>query len=412
MNLKNIIVYLLTIFPFVAQTAWLKIFSIGGVDFNPVDLHGITILFFVVLDYLLYLRDRSRKVFYGKLILFYIGYLLVIGFISIQTRDHSYVYVAELLLRLIAPYFFYLYFYIYLSDKIFRLKLYKKIWYSTLIASTSTIAFFFLGIGFEDVSQDVGRYAGFFGDSMSLAFISVISTMIGSLFYDNVKENYRRQRFYRNLLIITYLSTAAILMITVTKMMIVVTFLFITLWFGIYKKKHNLIPVTLVIIVLIFVFSEDVQKRFKGEIGAINQMQVSYSSIEDARGFGSGRFGRWVGAYDIYMEEFSDIEKIFGRFVFLKVHNQYFGFLLLSGVVGLTIFLVLIFKLLKTLWRYYKRYRSNDIFMAFVFLSIIIVIGFGHMSFTYTYSLWLAFIMVSQINIFKNIQLSPRYVNK
>ena len=125
------------------------------------------------------------------------------------------------------------------------------------------------------------------------------------------------------------------------------------LWF-ILRKKSLYIIILLIGIIILFCFFETTRERFADEIAFITG-KGSFESI------GSGRGSQWLRYIDIYLYEFSFVEKIFGKLGAVgRPENQIIYLLVNSGIFGLCSYLLLTVGITKGLWKSFK--MSVDIF--------------------------------------------------
>ncbi len=400
MFLRNLILIILAFYPFASQLVSLRFIYIGGKKLGALDFYGLFAVIIAIWGLIDFYLKKDRKIFNSYPVMGFIAFVILAGFSAFIEVEKSPVSILDVIISTGAPYIFYSFFFYYMDDEVFRLKFYKTIWLSSFFATAVTVFMFFGGIGKIDISQDVSRFAGFYGDAMTFSLVALISLAFGTLFYEKVRLSSFRYKKYFYFLIATYVIVILVLAITLTKISLIVAAFFTIAWFGFFKKKILLIaPAVFIAGIILFNESENIQKRFNAEVAVIKAYNVPYFSIYDARGFGSGRFRRWIDAYDLYTEDYNFSEQLFGTFNFYTMHNQYIGFLLLSGASGLLIFLFMLFRFLKRLALLYLYTRSPEYFMAITLLIIIIIIGFGYMSFTYTFFLWATFILVGLINL-------------
>ena len=128
------------------------------------------------------------------------------------------------------------------------------------------------------------------------------------------------------------------------------------------------------------------------------QWQKKEISLKDSKGLGSGRMGRWINTMDVYNDEYNSFEKIFGTYLTFKSHNQYIGFLVQVGALGLLLFLLIMFVLIKKIVKKHLLRRDPLNFMGLIMLVAMLIYALGYMSFTFTGILWITMMLVSNIN--------------
>jgi O-antigen ligase len=106
------------------------------------------------------------------------------------------------------------------------------------------------------------------------------------------------------------------------------------------------------------------------------------------------------------MNEYSDLEQLFGTNLFFKVHNQYLATLLQVGLFGLIVFLFVLWKLYRALLHHHFFNRDPFNFMGVIFLTSLVLYGLGYISFSYTTMMWITMILISNVNM-KPRRLTP-----
>lgn len=382
--------------PLIDQTVRIKIIKISGADLNLLAITGVMTFVAVILLNFFKKKSPERIAARGVIILFIIMQFFV-GVYSIINDRKFLINGFEIFIRLSTPYFLYFIFHRFLVDKVFKYKLVKIIWLSNLVASLISIFVYFRGFGYIDISQDVSRFSGFYGDSATLSLAAFTAFSFAILFremYPNKMTKLNHFFFW-----LTMASYIFLTWITLTKATLLISGVFVILWFGFYKRKIKLAFLLLLIALPLLFSTEAFQKRFRKEIAIFKSYGEIDLSISDLRGLGSGRFGRWVDGLSIYINEYNESEKLFGTNLFYKVHNQYIATLLQVGLVGLVIFLFIIWILYRALLRSYFFYRTPFNFMGIIFLTSILLYGLGYISFSYTTMMWITMILISNVNM-------------
>ena len=112
---------------------------------------------------------------------------------------------------------------------------------------------------------------------------------------------------------------------------------------------------------------------------------LTFKSAKD--NFGEDRITRWRFAIEIYVKEYNMSQKVFGGgfnflnwygYCFLKdktktdyPHNPMLHILLYSGIVGLILYLVLLYKIICYYIRYFDRYAAFSMFFLIIFYFVL-----------------------------------------
>jgi hypothetical protein len=382
--------------PFIDQTVRIKILTISKEDLNFLAIIGVMTFAAVILLNLFKKKAQERIAAKGTIILFIIIQFFA-GAFSIMNETRGLINTIEVFIRITTPYFFYFIFHKFLDDEVFKYRLIKTIWLSNLFASLISVFTYFMRLGYIDISQDVIRFSGFYGDSATLSLTAFTAFSFAILF----REMYpgKMTKLNRLFFWLTVLSYIFLTWVTLTKATLLISWVFFIMWFGFYKRKKKLVFFLLLITLPLLFSIEAVQKRFRREIALLESYGEKDFSISDIRGIGSGRFGRWVDGFRIYMNEYDELEQLFGTNLFFKVHNQYIATLLQVGLLGLIVFLFILWKLYRALLRKHFFYRDPFNFMGIIFLTSLVLYGFGYISFSYTTMMWITMILISNVNM-------------
>lgn len=202
-----------------------------------------------------------------------------------------------------------------------------------------------------------------------------------------------------------------VIWISLTKAALIAMAVALLMWYGLRKRQYVVIIFLSMAFVFAFFESSNVRQRFRKEISVVDQyIQGEALEISTLRGTGSGRFGRWVDILQIYRQEYSIFEQLFGANQFFKAHNQYLATLMQIGMLGLTVFLLMVASMLRALWRRYYRTRDGTVFMGLVFFTAALVFGIGYISFSFTNLMWVTMALVSHINTRVNSRVAPKLV--
>ena len=107
----------------------------------------------------------------------------------------------------------------------------------------------------------------------------------------------------------------------------------------------------------------------------------------------------FIQLLSFYADEYNAFQKLFGTGRSFGAHNQYIAFLLQLGLLGLTLFLVIMARFYSRSWYLYRRYRHPALYMAMVVLTTFMVASMAGAPFYYTTFLWYLMILLSMVNV-------------
>ena len=207
----------------------------------------------------------------------------------------------------------------------------------------------------------------------------------------------RHLRIYNILRIATYAITGIIIVITLTKSALLMLFVYIILWYGIFEKRTMLVLPALILSVYIsFSLSQDLNTRFETEIDYID----SGGDADVAKSMGTGRINRWETLIHMYFEELDIGHQLIGTSRNWMAHNQYLAYLLQVGAIGLIVFLAIIIRFIVRLSTIYHRTGNPSIFAALTLLLMYATYAFTGHPFDYTTLLWYLMILLSMVNVY------------
>lgn len=393
--------FLLVLFlykPFIDQTVRFSLLRIGRTEINLLSLWGVLVFGVTCYIYFGRILSQRRRIYAQGLIRTLLAIHLLSATLSAIKGNITPVTMLEMFIRISTPYLFYFIFGLYFSDREYIQSLFKAIWLGNLSAILFTAALHRIGVGFSDISQNIVRYTGFFADSATLSLAAFSALVFAILFREN-KGNPVSQR-ERILYYLTWGGFAYIFWISLTKATILITIALVLMWYGYFKKRTMIIfPMVLMGVVFFFKESRSAQARFTNEFALVQTIGKERIDLNQFRGVGSGRVGRWVDTIEIYKQDYSDVEKLIGTYLFHKSHNQFIGFLMLIGMIGLMVFLWSTGWLLRGMLIIYRKTRNPIVFMGIIMVTCMLLYGIGYQSFTYSGTLWMSFMLVSPINV-------------
>jgi hypothetical protein len=169
------------------------------------------------------------------------------------------------------------------------------------------------------------------------------------------------------------------------------------MWWGIYKKKFRiLIPMVFIIGYLAYSNMQGLQTRFAPEIEFVS---LGNRNIDGALSLGSGRIARWQRLINIFIQEYSLSQKLFGSSYNFGAHNQYIAYLMQIGMLGLLIFSLIIARFYKKLFFMFNKYKYPEYFAGISLVSVYVVYGLTGHPFDYTTLLWYLMFLLSLLNV-------------
>ncbi len=387
---RNFLYSLFLIKPFLDMTVNINVFA----EFNALEISGIFIFIIFFIKYL------NKPVYYPTtnevLIWLFLGLQILAYFLNLSENKSSFFASIKLYPRLIGSYL--LYFIAareIMEDYMSRTKLVKTIWITTLMAGIITILVYVLGLSNFDTTRGVVRYNGLYNDPGTPSYLSVICLLYCNLFFKLYKN--KISDFYKVLRWLTYVVTAIILVITMTKSALIMFLTYVIMWHGLFEKRLFLIvPALAITIYLSFSLSDDLNTRFETEINYVD----SGGDADAAKAMGTGRVNRWENLLNMYFKEFSLFKQLLGTSKNFIAHNQFLAYLLQVGAIGLTVFLMFITRFLVRLISIYQNTRNPSIFAALTFLVMFLIYAFTGHPFDYTTLLWYLMILLAMVNVY------------
>lgn len=393
---ETFIVVLLAIKPFIDLTWNHPFFSFGG--FSASALHVVGFCVLVVTGYLYFIRNDNRTIFNERVIWLFLLLNLAAGFVAVCFDGRPILDVLDIIVKLFDAYLIYFVGHHFLQDERDRLRIIGLIWISTLMVGILSLIQYKTGTFEIDFSQGVRRFAGFYNDPGTPSYNAIISVVFGALYIEILKKQERLiPSTVRIAFALTVLVTAFMLKITVTKSALLMLIVFIMMWYGSYRRMAYLvIPLLIIGGVFIYAKSEALQLRFAPEVDFIEKGH----SMEQARSLGTGRVAYWQTVLTKYFEDYSLFQKLIGTARTFGAHNQYIAYLMQIGLIGLTVFLIMLLRFYRRLILLYRGSGKPEIYMGMVLLTLFSVLGLTGQPFGYTTLLWYLMILLSLINVY------------
>jgi hypothetical protein len=393
MKISNFIYILLALKPFIDLTWNSRFLSVGRISLGA--LHFIGFYVFVVAG-LFYFFNRGKIRIYNEGVIWLFMILNIFSSMAAILGSHYPIMnVMDSLLRIFDAYFMYFIFHRFFENDESLLKISATVWLSTLLVGIVSIVVYSTGRYNVDMSQQVVRFAGLYNDPGSPSYIAIMSLVFGALYF----EKYKGKK--RSLVVLAYASTYIVagimLKLTITKSAIIMLVIFLIMWLGVYKKKLVIIaPAVIIFGYLFYAGSEAVQMRMKNEV---EFFQDGTFSAESARSLGTGRVAQWERVLSFYSNNYNAFQKVFGSARDFGAHNQYIAYLMTVGILGLAVFLFILWRFYKRLFELFKKFRQPEIYMSIVALTIFVVYGITGHPFEYTTLLWYLMLLLSLLNV-------------
>jgi len=390
------IVILFAIKPFIDLTWNIPLFSIGGVVLNPLRITGFCV--FIIAGYLYIFQNDNKRILNERIIWLFLGLNLFTSIIVIFFYNRPLMNTVDVLLRLFDAYFIYFIGHRYIENHRDKLRIISIIWITTLLTGILSIIQYSMGTYAIDISQGVERFAGLYNDPGTPSYSAIMAIVFGTLYIELCKEHRELVPVIAKIaFILTLLIAVFILKITVTKSALLMTIVFLVMWFGLYKRKtYIIIPLLIFGGYYLYSTSEAIQRRVAPEVEFLTEGELS---IERARPLGEGRIALWEILLTSYSQDYNFFQKLFGTGRNFGAHNQYIAYLMQVGVVGLTVFLIILFKFYRKLIYIYRKNRQPEVYMTMLLLTLFALVGLAGHPFYYTTLLWYLMILLSLINV-------------
>jgi hypothetical protein len=336
--------------------------SVGGVSLG---YHYIAALVIPAVS-LIYVIINRCNIFLLPHKTLLIGYMGLNLFSFIIEGDHS-LTVAGFFIRVIFPLFLFFSIPFILSQREHVLKFIR---YSAISGIFPCAMIVLQRVGFiahnreaEGIGDTIyARATGGYADAFSVALPIVISIFCLYFLIQNSREKGESSKFFW-LLLVVYLVC---LVFTFHRMTFIVVMLITALWSIINRKMGVILLVSGLVIVSLPVLANFVPNFFSdllvtewiGGSSADPKIAVSDQTFH-------GRFGLWRRYLEIF-EQSSQFEKIFGIMMAGRApHNDFLRILITNGLMGLSVYLALLFASgLRLMHAFYFFRRNGEQFMT------------------------------------------------
>lgn len=395
---NSFLFYLIMIKPFIDLTVNVTPFY----GFNALEVSGILVFIYASIYYFKELgKEQSFNQGWIWLFLLINSFSFLWAFLEGQQNILAGI---RLIAQLYGSFFIYFLAFKYLLSSFEkRLKIYKMIWITILITGLINILSYLTGYYSTDITRGIVRVGGIYGDPGTPSFLSVLAIYFGTLYFQLSKK---LKKYEKILYIGTWMYMAYTMYLTLTKSAVLMLIVFILMWWGIKRNKMFIIA-PLLIASLYFVYKDIsvVQTRMEYEMEFLrNPTEKTAISV------GTGRVGVWMKLIDKFDAEYTLFQKAFGTSKNYAAHNQFIAYLMQIGIVGLAVFVFIVFRYYLRLIQLYRKTKNDEIFAAITILSCFISLSISGHPFGWTTILWYLMIMLGLSNIRRMNTLLPARV--
>lgn len=264
------------------------------------------------------------------------------------------------------------------------LSLIRIFFYSTIIPTIVSASLIVTDSFNITVGQQVVRFAGLYHDAGGLSINAFIGITLSLLYwYLLPKFQYAPSTYFLNRLITVFVFTINLLMLywSVTRMMYLVTFVFIIGWlFFQYRVRWSLLLLIPLTITYIWSDASFRQRNWK-EIKAYEEYQNAGDYQKYVRVSGGGRLDRW----DTILDRISNMdmyEWLMGTGKGSAAHNEYLDTFMRTGFLGLFSLIMSTGVLFFFLLRKARNTPSNSEIKPIIIFSSFLLISLWLMSLT------------------------------
>lgn len=201
------------------------------------------------------------------------------------------------------------------------------------------------------------RYSGFYHDIAGLRYV-LLQTIIGLLLYWSYFKPVAG-RTLKGLLCIALIAAIGIVMFrTYSKAAIVISMVWVLIWSWGRRAFLPMVGIVFAAIIANIIFSDrlwdETEVLFSREMAALDDETGGEQTSDRAL---SGRVGLWEDYWQVYLDR-PAIEQLVGDGNVRAAHNDYLSTLLSGGLIGLVIYVVLLWTMGSRIIRLYWRERS------------------------------------------------------
>lgn len=372
----------------VIDVAWdVNLFAIGSVSINVLKLTG----FLIPLLCVMFLLTTRKSLMISRLnigvLLFIAANVISVMIYLANTFDpgRTLFSISIHVLRILNGALIYLIVPLVFDEPDDQWLLIRTMFYSTLFPSVLSTLTYFTGQANITIGQEVERFAGIYHDPGGMSITAFIGLTSSLLYLSTDHPRNPKHPMTKIMILAMVLINVWLLYITYTRMMYVVTLVFLGLWITIRYRKGLLVLLATPLLVFGLITTEEFQQRNWKEIKAYEAYQNRENSDFFLQYSGGGRVMVWSNAIDM-IEEYDLSQLALGTGRLMPLHNEYLDLLVRTGLVGLMIFLFMITSLGAYLWRRYRTHE-NEMAGTVALFSLLLIVSFAIMGLTgYTVS--------------------------
>jgi O-antigen ligase len=207
------------------------------------------------------------------------------------------------------------------------------------------------------------RFVGFYHDAFPVRFFGLL-TLLAVLFYIQL---FKPKPFLQYLLYGVGFAALFSVYLVFSKAGIAIIGLWIALMLFFSKSKiKQTISILMAFSIMYFIFGDVVYENIEQMFSKESSYQAG--EIKDVRYPLAGRGYVWEHYFNFWENEQPLFYQIFGDGISRPVHNEFLRILLLSGVVGVTVFVLFLFRLLISILRSNSKYKLYGLMLLSMFV--------------------------------------------
>jgi len=243
------------------------------------------------------------------------------------------------------------------------------------------------------------RERGLYYDPGALAIVA----LYGFIFISYTIKSIKLGLFKLSFCVISLLSSVYLMVSGLSRSVFILLAFYIVSFFVVFgktKEKAFYILAIAAVIVVAATYSlvnyERLTARFDGDIGAVENITEDVStgkgvSTKDLAALGSNRGRNWIISLEWIFQR-GPIELMFGNFKSTPAHSDYIDILSRNGILGLTLYIFILFSFLTTTFKALSTSNKDDYYylhvLSFVLIAIYILYSIPFRPLNYTTTAW------------------------